>query len=143
MFVVFDLDGTIADTSHRSKYLDGTMGKKDWRGFYAACVNDAAHTHVLRVLFALESSGCRVEIWSGRSKEVEAETIQWLADHGLGHIPIKMREDGDYTPDDVLKRDWLLQTTPRPDLIFDDRKKVVDMWRAEGVPCFQVAPGDF
>jgi hypothetical protein len=25
----------------------------------------------------------------------------------------------------------------------DDRQKVVDMWRAEGLTCFQVAPGDF
>ena len=25
----------------------------------------------------------------------------------------------------------------------DDRQKVVDMWRSEGLTCFQVAPGDF
>ena len=29
------------------------------------------------------------------------------------------------------------------DLAFDDRDRVVAMWREEGVPCFQVAPGDF
>lgn len=26
---------------------------------------------------------------------------------------------------------------------YDDRDRVVVMWRAEGIPCFQVAPGDF
>ena len=25
----------------------------------------------------------------------------------------------------------------------DDRQRVVDMWRAEGLTCLQVAPGDF
>jgi hypothetical protein len=27
--------------------------------------------------------------------------------------------------------------------IFDDRDKVVKMWRSNGIACFQVAPGDF
>lgn len=31
MFVVFDLDGTLADLEHR-KHL---IGAKDWRGFFA------------------------------------------------------------------------------------------------------------
>jgi hypothetical protein len=26
---------------------------------------------------------------------------------------------------------------------FDDRDRVVQMWRAAGVTCFQVAPGEF
>jgi hypothetical protein len=30
-----------------------------------------------------------------------------------------------------------------PDLIFDDRDRVVAMWRSLGIPCFQVAKGDF
>ena len=28
-------------------------------------------------------------------------------------------------------------------IIFDDRQSVVDMWRARGLTCFQVAKGDF
>ena len=27
--------------------------------------------------------------------------------------------------------------------VFEDRKRVVDMWRENGVTCYQVAPGDF
>ena len=27
--------------------------------------------------------------------------------------------------------------------VFEDRDRVVAMWRDAGVPCFQVAPGDF
>src|SRR5690606_19255438 len=41
-------------------------------------------------------------------------------------------------PDVELKRYWLNQEYERPDLVYDDRQRVVDMWRAEGVPCFQV-----
>ena len=57
-----------------------------------------------------------------------------------------MRPDGDYTPDEVLKRGWL-ESRPkileRVFLVIDDRQKVVDMWREMGLTCFQVAPGKF
>jgi hypothetical protein len=48
----------------------------------------------------------------------------------------------------VLKRNWydnVLTAGERRRLVavFDDRDKVVAMWRSMGVPCFQVAPGDF
>ena len=29
------------------------------------------------------------------------------------------------------------------DMVFDDRQQVVDMWRANGLTCFQVAEGNF
>ena len=141
MFVVFDLDGTLANTDHRAHLVDRALGKPDWRAFYAACDQDAAHWHIIHVLTALVEGGHRVEIWSGRSDEVRDKTEAWLSAHGLDAVPIRMRREHDYTPDDVLKHTWLADG--RPDLIFDDRSKVVAMWRAEGIPCCQVAPGDF
>jgi hypothetical protein len=57
-----------------------------------------------------------------------------------------MREAGDKRPDDAVKRRMLRRAAKlgkRPDVIFDDRDRVVKMWRSEGIPCFQVAPGDF
>lgn len=38
MNIVFDLDGTLADDSHRKHYLD--RDPKDWNGFYDACDGD-------------------------------------------------------------------------------------------------------
>ena len=54
---------------------------------------------------------------------------------------VHMRADGDHTPDVVLKRSWLhaLHPDERPDAVYDDRQRVVDMWRDEGITCFQVA----
>jgi len=59
---------------------------------------------------------------------------------------LRMRKNGDYTPDDVLKKAWLDELFPDKGYIlcvFDDRDKVVNMWRREGLTCFQVAPGNF
>ena len=51
-------------------------------------------------------------------------------------------------PDEVLKKKMLLEFVGdewRSEVfcVFDDRQKVVDMWRDLGLTCFQVAPGDF
>ena len=58
-----------------------------------------------------------------------------------------MRPANDFTEDHLLKESWLhnmlLEDRERLVAVFDDRKRVVDMWRANGVTCFQVAPGEF
>lgn len=145
---VFDLDGTIALIDHRRHMVEGA--KKDWRGFFAACVDDEPNKPVIRIMRDLIRCGYEVIIASGRSDEVRKETMDWLylkAFRGEGHlVRLVMRKAGDYTPDEQLKRSWLDDgTLPRERIafVFDDRDKVVAMWRAEGLPCFQVAPGGF
>ncbi len=141
-FYVFDLDGTLADLAHRRCFVE--RDPKDWRAFFAACVDDAPIAHTIELLLRLWNAGNRVEIWSGRSDEVRAETEAWLAAQSImPTLLTRMRRAGDHKPDDVLKREFLADCVVRPTLIFDDRKRVVDMWRAEGIPCFQVADGDF
>lgn len=143
MFVVFDLDGTLANTGHRSHFLQRQGSKKDWRGFFAACDQDTLHHHIASVFHALKLAGHEIEIWSGRSDEVRDKTEAWLREHCLDGVRLRMREEGDYTADDELKMAWLAEASRKPDLMFDDRAKVVAMWRAKGIPCCQVAPGDF
>lgn len=138
-FYVFDLDGTLADLAHRKPLLDA----KDWRGFFAAVGNDEPIPAVIQVLRDLHGAGNKVEIWSGRSDECRAETEAWLARHGVpADVLVIMRTAGDRRPDDEVKREFL-RGTDAPDVIFDDRQRVVDMWRSLGIRCFQVAPGDF
>lgn len=142
MFVVFDLDGTLALTEHREHFLTGP--DKDWRGFYAACDGDAPCAAIIATANALNGAGHRVEIWSGRSEEVRDKTEAWLRPHGiLGALPLKMRAEGDHQPDTKLKAAWLEQANQTPDLVFEDRASMVAMWRSHGIVCAQVAPGDF
>lgn len=143
MFVVFDLDGTLALNEHRQHFVQREVGKKDWGSFFAACDRDQPYWQVIRVLEVLSATGNRVEIWSGRSAEVIDKTRHWLGKHGLGHIPFRCRPEGDHTPDHELKKAWLDECSMKPDIVFDDRSSVVAMWRANDIACFQVAPGDF
>ena len=155
---IFDLDGTLALIEHRRHFVDSTDGKKDWRGFFAACVDDVPNFPVIRTLQALRKSGAEIWIWSGRSDEVRSETIEWLHRHGCADTSMwaksfgaperfRMRKAGDHQDDVALKYGWLSEIEPpewnRLTAVFDDRDRVVQMWRDAGVTCFQVAPGDF
>ncbi len=141
---IFDLDGTLALIEHRRHFVEGD--KKDWPAFFAACKDDSPNLPVRAVLLALQRSGAEVRIWSGRSDEVRELTEQWLRFFNI-ECSVKMRYAGDHQPDEKLKASWFdsLSQEDRIRLIaiFDDRDRVVDMWRKRGVACLQVAPGDF
>lgn len=149
---IFDLDGTLALNQHR-QHLIQKEGKQDWDAFSQACIHDMPNEPVLEILCALKRFNPNCEIWivSGRCDSVKEQTIEWLKNNGSGGWPVSydnliMREYKDNTPDHELKRSWLYDgTIPKERIIavFDDRQKVVDMWRAEGLTCLQVAPGDF
>ena len=139
--IVFDLDGTLALTHHRDHFVRGR--RKNWRAFFAACVDDTPNEPAIAVFKALQAQGYSMEIWSGRSDEVRAETEEWLAAQGIRPERLRMRKQDDYTPDHLLKESWLQEAHRKPMVIFDDRNKVVNMWRSHGVACFQVAEGNF
>lgn len=144
LLVIFDLDGTISLTEHRQHFLDPEDGgKPDWDAFFDACDQDLPNWPVINTLHALRDQGFRVEIWSGRSDAVRQKTEDWLVAHGIHSIPLHMRGHGDYTPDDELKEKWLGQEPWKPMMVFDDRDKVVAMWRRNGIVCAQVAKGEF
>ncbi len=141
MFVIFDLDGTLALNEHRRHFVDRGPARfgEALPILFAA---DLYNWPVVRLLQDL-SMHHEVEIWSGRSDKVEAKTRKWLAEAGIDHIKRRHRPDGDHTSDVELKRGWLKESSRCPDIVFDDRDSVVAMWRAEGIVCCQVAPGSF
>ncbi|WP_250536651.1 hypothetical protein [Caballeronia sp. AZ10_KS36] len=143
--VLFDLDGTIGLIQHRVHHISGK--RRNWPAFFAACGDDLPNVPVIETL---HTHAARHRIWiaSGRSDEVRAETEAWLDLYvGMQHIDtLLMRRAGDRQADDRLKRGWLHNgSIPRERVlcVYDDRQRVVDMWRSEGLACFQVAPGDF
>lgn len=143
MLVIFDLDGTLADGTHREHYVTRPVGEKNWKSYFAECDKDSPKLGIVKTFRALKAAGHDVEIWTGRSDEVADKTSAWLSEHGLDGVPIRSRAAGDHTPDDELKRAWLHERGRVPSLVFEDRARVVAMWRSEGITCCQVEPGDF
>lgn len=131
---IFDLDGTLADLTHRRHFVErpslkcydcggknwkncvqcGDLDagfKPDWDAFHAACVNDTPIEPVITIFKALGKSGADLRIWSGRMETVRLQTLDWLSvkldTHSGWAERLKMRPANDYTVDHVLKESWL------------------------------------
>lgn len=151
---IFDLDGTIANVDHRRHMVEGKKATRDdWHMFYLSCVHDSVNIPVMTTLMAHYERGCEVQIWSGRDEMARELTLTWLqaamfmSRSAVEKLLVHMRPHDDTTPDHQLKRAWLNKMSPvdraRIIAVYDDRDKVVQMWREEGIACFQVAPGNF
>ncbi len=129
-FAVFDLDGTLACCKHRHHHIAAKPKRYD--RFYAECGKDSP-LPAINLLRSLYDQGWWCEIWTGRSAEVRAETEEWLALQRVPHHLLVMRPAKDHTPDHILKGEWLATCARKPSMVFEDRSRVVNMWRAAGV----------
>jgi len=174
MDVICDIDGTLADLTHRRHHV--REKPKNWPAFFAGMDNDDVILPVRNVIRNLRKAGSRVFFVSGRNERDRDRTRRWLKDVAQlwdPHVggcsmsaypptaedladPISlwekyttgmfMRADNDHRSDDIVKEeilDKLLLFGVRPNIVFDDRDRVVKMWRRRGIICAQVAEGDF
>ncbi len=143
---VFDIDGTLADNTHRRHYVEQPKGKKDWKSFNAGMGDDVTNRQVVTVLHAVKAVGLTIVLATGRGEEHRQETEVWLTKHLISYDLLLMRPAKDFRPDTEIKREMLDEMRGmgiEPYFVVDDRNSVVAMWRGEGLVTFQVAEGDF
>lgn len=139
--LLVDIDGTIArNNSGRAWYGDG---------YEKRLHEDDVDTTVLAVIDALTYKAGFVDhvlFVSGRAEVGREATSLWLEEH-TSYVPdgrmsdLFMREDGDYRPDEVIKReiyDRYIRDTFKVLLALDDKPSMVDLWRSLGIPAWQV-----
>jgi len=152
--VIFDLDGTLADITERRALATGEGEKINWSKFFDPqnVKMDAPNWPVIEAFRAFQEQGYNMVIFSGRSDATLDATVAWLKEYGVEFDSLMMRPNQPpllFMKDDELKEIWLNDQFPTEEdkkkilCVFDDRDKVVKMWRDNGIPCFQVAPGDF
>lgn len=81
MHAVFDLDGTLADTKHRERFL--TQKKADWTAFYEALEGDTVIPDVLELYHLAHRAGFKVGILTGRPVRYAERTREWLTQQGV------------------------------------------------------------
>ena len=145
--VIFDLDGTLALIDKRRDLATKPNSKMDWDIFFDPknISLDIPNQTVVDMADMLHKQGYTIWILSGRSDVTHQATVNWLNDNGIWWDALSMRPQNHlYMPDNDLKQMWL-DTIGKDNvaMVFDDRNQVVDMWRDNGLTCFQVAQGDF
>jgi hydroxymethylpyrimidine pyrophosphatase-like HAD family hydrolase len=141
---IFDLDGTLADLNGRSPYDDGQE----------LCEQDLLHEHIAELARMYHNNGYAVLVVSGRYRRFIQPTMRWLNAHRIPFYGIWMRpnfmvnEKGKITPnyesDTVIKeRIYREEIEPHFDvkMVYDDRPKVIRMWRELGLNVADVGKG--
>jgi len=158
--IVCDLDGTLANCEHRVHHVQrwctetGRNRKPNWDAFYAGVREDTVHEAVHQLLIHMcgwhihkEWRVHDVIFCTGRPERCRADTEWWLETRtdAPSDYTLLMRKDGDFRADYVVKQEILDAHIPKDRVLFvlDDRQQVVDMWRRNGLACFQVAEGNF
>jgi hypothetical protein len=150
MLVVFDIDGTLANIEHRLDYVRSKP--KNWKAFDAGIPNDKVNEPVaaiFRTFLTRVGLGNAVDIVlaSGRNERSRQATEDWLYENGLiGYQKLYMRKADDFRGDDIVKQEILADIVRdfgrKPDMVFDDRPRVVRMWRRNGIFVFDVYQGE-
>jgi len=141
--VLFDLDGTLCNVHHRRQYV--ATKPRNWDAWNAGIINDKPNLPVLEVFNALKD---RFPIFfvSGRSDDYRDVTIQWFEKHGIyehDYNGLLMRKYQDHRDDAIVKGEIAdeIEKDYKIFAVFDDRKKVVDMWVKRGIFVFDVGQG--
>lgn len=149
--IIFDIDGTLSDPKHRLHHIKN--GARNWDAFFAETMGDDPVEEIIAVNHAFEDQGKLFAAYSkklpyaliivtARNRDNEDMTRAWLKEHKIAFDKIYMRASKDYREDSIVKQEILEQIREdgyEPFLVFDDRQRVVDMWRDNGIKVAHVS----
>lgn len=130
---VFDVDGVLADVSHRLHHLEARPQR--WERFFQAADRDPLLDEgACRLRAALDDHD--VVYLTGRPERTRLLTERWLARHGLPTGPLIMRDDHDHRPARWVKREVLRSLSTEREIasMIDDDPAVVAVLQADGWP---------
>jgi len=149
-FTICDVDGTLADLTHRYRFLYDDVEslkpkeKKDWKGFFKAAGDDKFRQEVWEQVSRFSPD---VILVSARPEQYRAPTVAWLQRNGIlqgiGYKTLIMRRDGDKRDDTIVKKEILDRYFKRykVERVFDDRPRVIRMWQENGIKVIDVGYG--
>jgi phosphoglycolate phosphatase-like HAD superfamily hydrolase len=138
---VFDLDGVLSDAATRQHFIEG--GKRDWKAFFDACGEDRLIEDVAELLGLLDPA-LSIVLLTGRPARVEPQTLAWLERYQLRWDLLIMRDYGDYAAAREFKQGTVGELRRygfELRLAFEDDRRNLEMFRAEGVPCVYIHSG--
>jgi hypothetical protein len=140
MDVIFDIDDTISNSTHRAHLID--KSPKNWDLYFEQLVNDSPITSTISVLKALCAEGHRIILVTGRPEKYKHITNLWLASHSIPYDALYMRSKEYMYISNAEIKNMLLQKLKQdgfnPQLVFEDNPKAIEMWNKNNIVTLQV-----
>ena len=143
--VICDLDGTLSDGTHRLHLLPtkDLHLTESWSVFNGAAIGDKPIQNTIDVVNTRWEAGMGVIILTGRSDEVETDTLIWLDRYKVKFDYLIMRRAEDNRKDTVIKEEVLRAIgLEHIKCAFDDSPSVVKHFRSLGITTYQVTEYD-
>lgn len=134
--VIFDVDGTLMDETHRKEYRDN----KEWEKYFSLCEFDTPILPIIALTKEYREKGYEIWIMTGRSEGIKDETVLSLKKAGVEFDKIKMRGKGVYIPDYVIKPAWVAKYIgiERVEAVYDDQEAVINGFKKKGLNTINV-----
>ena len=138
--IIVDLDGTLAHMNGREPFD------------YTKVSTDVLDPAIFDIINNYSSDSwfdkTYIIIVTGRegTKQCTEDTIAWLSDNNVPHDEYYQRQEGDMRNDAIVKQEIYekhIKGRYNVKFFLDDRDRVVDMWRKQGLKVLQVADGNF
>ena len=131
MIAVFDIDGVLADASHRQHFVESRP--KDWDAFFAAVGDDAVIERGVALLREYQQRD-RIVLLSGRPERTRADTQAWLERNGIVVERLVLRGDRDFRSAGVAKAALVhgIGDPAEVSIVVDDDENVVESLTALG-----------
>lgn len=134
--VIFDLDGTLADTEDPNAHH-----KTNHEGFRDHARSASTFPEMVDKVREAKEKGRDVVILTARSAHYRKDTKSWLNEKGIPYDALYMRPVDDDRKDKKVKES-LLKEEILPNFkvkkAYDDKKKNVKMFKREGIDAKQV-----
>ena len=148
---VFDIDGTLADCTHRLGLIDKRIHPlakdRDYNRFFDEVGDDAPIECMVSLCHTLIHNNQDVVFLTGRRERTRKATVNWLNENGLtvgiamtspkrdNISNLIMRSDGDTRPSPLCKKDLICEYFLRSELdkalFFEDAPDNIKMMREE------------
>jgi uncharacterized HAD superfamily protein len=131
---IFDLDGTLCDTSAIVHLIEGD--EKDYHAFHAASAGCPPNADVVAAARAEAEKGRSILVVTSREFIWRDLSLDWLVEHDIPYDGLYLRIVGDYRKDVVVKQEILQQITDDGFEVvaaWDDKDSVIELWREHGI----------
>lgn len=133
---IFDFHGTLADTSGIAHLAESGQ----WEEFFIASLNCPPNERVVAATMSSHALGYANVLYTGMSEIYREGFIDWLIRYGVPVDSIRMRPEGDFRKDFLLKGLWYNEDVARFEFrhAWEDSPPVIDLWKGLSIPVTEI-----
>lgn len=139
--VIFDIDGTLANTKHRNHFLETDI--KNWPAFFKTSIYDTTNINIVNILNSYIKDGYKIILMTGRTIKYKDITVEWLSKYNITYDMLFMRDNKNFENVTSLKLKWYdhLKFILNIESIYEDNIDTISEFNKLNINTFYIKNG--